>query len=344
MIDIYGTLGPSCNSREVLTEMFRCGMTGIRLNLSHISLRESARQLEVFHTAALHAGVEPLLLVDMQGPELRIGRLPAPLMMCEEENTILFDEEIGEEERLSLRRKGGTAIPVPQVVFHALHRGEEVLLDDGRLLLRITEVSDCIAAAKIMRGGMLSGRKSVKVVGEDIHPPTMTIADRMNIRDAAGFGVTGVMQPFVRNREDLVTVKKTLLENGAGDLQLVAKIENREGMAQLDSLLPACDAVCIARGDLGNDMNLWELPAAQKKIAAACRSAGRYFMVATQMLASMENRAVPTRAEVNDIFNTVAYGASGVMVTGETAVGKYPVDVIRFLSATAKEGEKFRGS
>ena len=112
MIDIYGTLGPSCNSREVLTEMFRCGMTGIRLNLSHISLRESARQLEVFHTAALHAGVEPLLLVDMQGPELRIGRLPAPLMMCEEENTILFDEEIGEEERLSLRRKGGTAIPV----------------------------------------------------------------------------------------------------------------------------------------------------------------------------------------------------------------------------------------
>ena len=342
MIDIYGTLGPSCHSEQVLTEMFLSGMTGIRLNLSHISLRESAHQLEIFHTAASRAGVRPLLLVDMQGPELRIGRLPAPLMMCEDEITVLFDEEIGDDERLSLRRKGGTAIPVPQVVFQVLHKGEEILMDDGRLLLRVTEVSDFLARAQIVRGGMLSGRKSIKVVGADIHPPTMTAADRMNIRDAAQFGVTGIMQPFVRNRGDLVTVKNTLRENGAGDLQLVAKIENREGMAQLDSLLPVCDAVCIARGDLGNDMDLWELPAAQKKIAAACREAGRYFMVATQMLASMENRAVPTRAEVNDIFNTVADGASGVMVTGETAVGQYPVDVIRFLAATAKEGEKYR--
>ena len=343
-LEIYGTLGPSCRETEVLRQMFAAGITGMRLNLSHGTLDDSAPMIDAFHRASALEGVRPSLLIDMQGPELRIGRLPAPLMMCEEENTILFDEEIGEEERLSLRRKGGTAIPVPQVVFHALYRGEEVLLDDGRLLLRITEVSDSLAGAKIMRGGMLSGRKSVKVVGADIHPPTMTIADRMNIRDAAAFGVTGIMQPFVRNREDLVTVKKTLAENGVGNLQLVAKIENREGMAQLDSLLPVCDAVCIARGDLGNDMNLWELPAAQKQIAAACRAAGRYFMVATQMLASMENRAVPTRAEVNDIFNTVADGASGVMVTGETAVGKYPVDVIRFLSATAKEGEKFRGS
>lgn len=343
MIDIYGTLGPSCYSQEVLTEMFRSGMTGIRLNLSHISLRESAHQLEIFHTAAQHAGVKPLLLVDMQGPELRIGRLPAPLMMCEEEYTVLFDEEICEEDRLSLRRKGGTAIPVPQVVFQALQKGEEILMDDGRLLLRITEVTDCRARAKIVRGGMLTGRKSVKVIGAEISPPTMTAADRMNIRDASAYGVTGIMQPFVRSREDLVTVRKTLEESGAEYLQLVAKIENREGMAQLDALLPVCDAVCIARGDLGNDMNLWELPAAQKKIAAACRAAGRYFMVATQMLASMENRAVPTRAEMNDIFNTVADGASGVMVTGETAVGKYPVDVIRFLAAAAQEGEKYRG-
>lgn len=343
MIDIYGTLGPSCQSQEVLTEMFRSGMTGIRLNLSHISLQESARQLETFHTAALHAGVKPLLLVDMQGPELRIGRLPAPLMLGEEEETVLFDEEMGEKERLTLRRKGGTAIPVPQVVIRALQKDREILMDDGRLLLRAAEVSDCLASARIVRGGMLSGRKSIKVIGAHIHPPTMTAADRMNIRDAAAYGVTGVMQPFVRNREDLVTVKKTLDEYGAGNLQLVAKIENREGMAQLDSLLPVCDAVCIARGDLGNDMDLWELPAAQKQIARACQKAGRYFMVATQMLASMENRAVPTRAEVNDIFNTVADGASGVMVTGETAVGKYPVDVIRFLAATAREGEIYRG-
>jgi pyruvate kinase len=150
------------------------------------------------------------------------------------------------------------------------------------------------------------------------------------------------MQPFVRSRADLETVRRALEENGAGHLQLIAKIESRAGMQQLDSLLPVCDAICIARGDLGNDMDLWTLPVAQKEIAAACRSAGRSFMVATQMLSSMEKCAVPTRAEVNDIFNTVADGAAGVMVTGETAVGKYPVEVIRFLARTAAEGEAYR--
>ena len=342
MVDIYGTLGPSCHSQEVLMEMFCSGMTGIRLNLSHISLRESERQLDIFNAAALHAGVEPLLLIDMQGPELRIGRLQAPLMLSEDQTAVLFDEEMGESERLSLRRQGSAAIPIPKVVYDALEVGGEILMDDGRLLFRVAEVSGGRVGARIVRGGMLSGRKSIKVVGVDIHPPTMTAADRMNIRDAAAFGVTGIMQPFVRSREDLIAVQKELEDNGVGSLQLVAKIENRQGMEQLESLLPVCDAVCIARGDLGNDMQLWELPAAQKKIAAACRTSGRYFMVATQMLSSMENRAVPTRAEVNDIFNTVADGASGVMVTGETAVGKYPVDVIRFLAATAREGEKYR--
>ena len=346
MTDIYGTLGPSCASQQVLAEMFRSGMTGIRLNLSHISLCESRAQLEIFHAAAREAGVKPLLLVDMQGPELRIGRLKEPLKLCENERTVLFDEQAGaqagEKEKSSMAGTGGSAIPVPEVVCRALHRGDEILLDDGRLLLRAKEVSDGRAEAQIVRGGMLSGRKSIKVIGVDIHPPTMTADDLMNIRDAAEFGVTGIMQPFVRNRDDLLTVRQAILQNGAENLQLVAKIENREGMAQLESLLPVCDAICIARGDLGNDMPLWQLPAAQKEIAAACRAFGRYFMVATQMLSSMEDRAVPTRAEVNDIFNTVADGASGVMVTGETAVGKYPVDVIRFLAATAEEGEKYR--
>ena len=198
MIDIYGTLGPSCNSQDVLREMFCSGMTGIRLNLSHISLRESERQLDVFFTAALHAGVEPLLLIDMQGPELRIGRLQAPLMLCEGQTAVLFDEEMGEAERLSLRRQGGAAVPIPRVVYETLDVGEEILLDDGRLLLRASEKSSGRVGARIERGGMLSGRKSIKVVGADIHPPTMTAADRMNIRDAARFGVTGIMQPFVR--------------------------------------------------------------------------------------------------------------------------------------------------
>ena len=253
MIDIYGTLGPSCSSQDVLARMFESGMTGIRLNLSHISLRESARQLEIFHAAASQAGVKPLLLVDMQGPELRIGRLREPRMLGENETVAFFDEQMAEDGTLSPEKTDGAAIPVPEVVCRAFQKGNEVLLDDGRLLLKIGEVRPGFAKAQVIRGGMLSGRKSIKVIGVDIHPPTMTRADLMNIRDAAQFGVTGIMQPFVRNRGDLITVQRALAENGASGLQLVAKIENREGMEQLDSVVARAGAFLEdIRGIQGN--------------------------------------------------------------------------------------------
>lgn len=374
MIDVYGTLGPSCASAEVLTQMFLAGMTGVRLNLSHVSLRESEGLLNVLHDAAQRAGVKPLLLVDLQGPELRIGPMGKPAELREDEEVRLCSEEAfslscsGEGAPsspgygtsscsdegapfspgcgTSVCAAGGSGslvdIPVPEAVYRVLEKNTEVLLDDGRLLLRVTKTGEESAFARVVRGGRLTGRKSIKIPGADIRLPAMTKADRQNVRDALGCGVTGIMQPFVRSREDLEEVRGVLAENGAQKLQLVAKIENRAGMDQLAELLPACDAVCIARGDLGNDMDLWQLPAAQKQIAAACRAAGKYFMTATQMLSSMEQSAVPTRAEVNDIFNTVADGASGVMVTGETAVGRYPVEVIRYLAKTAAEGERYR--
>ena len=374
MIDVYGTLGPSCASAEVLTQMFLAGMTGVRLNLSHVSLRESEGLLNVLHEAAQRAGVKPLLLVDLQGPELRIGPMGKPAELREDEEVRLCSEEAfslscsGEGAPsspgygtsscsdegapfspgcgTSVCAAGGSGslvdIPVPEAVYNVLEKNTEVLLDDGRLLLRVTKTGEESAIARVVRGGRLTGRKSIKIPGADIRLPAMTKADRQNVRDALGCGVTGIMQPFVRSREDLEEVRGVLAENGAQKLQLVAKIENRAGMDQLAELLPACDAVCIARGDLGNDMDLWQLPAAQKQIAAACRAAGKYFMTATQMLSSMEQSAVPTRAEVNDIFNTVADGASGVMVTGETAVGRYPVEVIRYLAKTAAEGERYR--
>lgn len=374
MIDVYGTLGPSCASAEVLTQMFLAGMTGVRLNLSHVSLRESEGLLNVLHEAAQRAGVKPLLLVDLQGPELRIGPMGKPAELREDEEVRLCSEEAfslscsGEGAPsspgygtsscsdegapfspgcgTSVCAAGGSGslvdIPVPEAVYNVLEKNTEVLLDDGRLLLRVTKTGEESAFARVVRGGRLTGRKSIKIPGADIRLPAMTKADRQNVRDALGCGVTGIMQPFVRSREDLEEVRGVLAENGAQKLQLVAKIENRAGMDQLAELLPACDAVCIARGDLGNDMDLWQLPAAQKQIAAACRAAGKYFMTATQMLSSMEQSAVPTRAEVNDIFNTVADGASGVMVTGETAVGRYPVEVIRYLAKTAAEGERYR--
>ena len=182
---------------------------------------------------------------------------------------------------------------------------------------------------------------SLQLPGKVLHLPVLTERDVRNIRCAAEFGVTGLLQPFVHSGEELCRLRHTLEENGAGHLKLFAKIETLEGAAHLGDILPQADVIVIARGDLGNDMPLWQLPAVQKDIAAACRAAGKPFIVVTQMLASMERFPVPTRAEVSDIFNAVADGAWGVMVTGETAVGKYPAETIRYLTETAREARRW---
>ena len=236
---------------------------------------------------------------------------------------------------------GGKGIPLPDIAIPALLPGQEVLLDDGKLLLRVTEQTETGAVAEVLRGGVLRGRKSLALPGADLEPPTMTASDVENIRIAASCGVTGVMQPFVRSRRDLETVRQALDENGGANIRLFAKIENQTGLERLPEFLETADEIVIARGDLGNAMPLWELPAAQKRIEAQCRKAGKPFMVVTQMLASMEQNPVPTRAEVSDIFNAVADGAAAVMVTGETAVGKWPVEVIRYLSNTVQAAERF---
>lgn len=320
MPDIYGTLGPSCADADVLEKMILNGMTGVRLNLSHVTLRSAAPQIEALREAERRCGKTVKLLIDMQGPELRIGRMPEPVVLTEGETVQLIDGPI----------------PLPETVFSFLGEGQEILLDDGKLLLR----ADSGNRAEILRGGTLSGRKSVALPGADICPPTMTEADIINIRDANAFGVTGVMQPFVRSASDLNAVRKALSENGGEEIRLFAKIENLDGVEHFDELIPECDEIVIARGDLGNAVPLWELPALQKHIAAKCREAGKPFMVVTQMLASMEHSPVPTRAEVSDIYNAVLDGASSVMVTGETAVGDYPAEVIKYLSNTAREAEK----
>ena len=318
-MEIYGTLGPACGSADTLEAMFRAGMTGMRLNLSHTGLAASAPLLDAFHEAAKRAGAEPKLLIDMQGPELRVGALAAPLAL-EEGSIVKLD-----------------SIPLPSPVPPLLKPGQQLLLDDGKLLLEVLDGS----AARVLRGGMLQSRKSLALPGLTVRLPALTEADKANLLAAARFGVTAVMQPFVRGREDLEAVRAALYDAGCGHVKLLAKIENLAGLEKLPELLPAADEIVIARGDLGNAMPLWNLPTAQKTIAARCRAAGKPFMVVTQMLASMETRPVPTRAEVSDIFNAVLDGASSVMVTGETAAGRYPVEVIKYLANTARAAEAY---
>lgn len=316
MMEIYGTLGPACANAAVLEQMFRCGMTGLRLNLSHTSLEESAPLLEQMRLAAERCGIRPQLLIDLQGPELRVGKQGLPLLL-------------EEGARLPLRH-----LALPEHLYAALQPETELLLDDGRLCVRVLPAGEGL----VLRGGTLAPGKSVAVPGLCAALPALTAADRKNLSLASAFGVTGVMQSFVRSREDVEEVRTALCGTG---LRHFAKLENRAGLDSLEQWIRLPDVLVIARGDLGNAVPLWELPGVQKRVAARARQAGKPFLVVTQMLASMERTAVPTRAEVSDIFNAVLDGASALMLTGETAAGRYPAEAMDYFCRTIRAAEAF---
>lgn len=343
-IQIYGTFGPSCKSEEVLEEMIKAGMTGMRLNLSHTTLEKSKEYIENYRRVAERKKVIPQILIDMQGPELRIGEMQDITLNQGELICLVSDEKL-------VGSKGSVrnidefpiekAVPIPMAVMQAISPEKEVLLDDGKIRVRIMEAAERYAKAEVLVGGILKSHKSIKIVDVNVDMPVLTEHDIHNIRMAKEYGVTALMQPFVFSGEDLRKVREVLKEEQAEHLQIFAKIENKIGVENLDTILPEADLIVIARGDLGNDMPLWELPAIQKKIENICKKYGKPYMVVTQMLASMEQNPIPTRAEVSDIFHAVYHGAEAVMVTGETAVGKYPVEAIRYLSNTAKEAVRY---
>ncbi|MBQ8518188.1 MAG: pyruvate kinase [Agathobacter sp.] len=335
---IFGTFGPACASEEKLVKMIEVGMTGMRLNLSHTMLSASENYIRNYQSAAAEAGVTPQILIDMQGPELRIGKLENPVELSEGEKVLLGAADVSENT---------AKIPVPEEVMEVIQTGDEILLDDGKLLVQVEEAvhlpEEKMVVVRVQRGGILHSHKSVKIVGKNIKLPPLTEHDIENIKVAKAYGVTALMQPFVLSGEDLRYVRHVLKEHGAEDVQIFAKIENRLGVENLENILPEADVIIIARGDLGNDMPLWELPKVQKEIEAVCKKAKKPYIVVTQMLASMERNPVPTRAEVSDIFHAVYHGAWGVMLTGETAVGNYPVEAVQYLANTAKETEKYIG-
>lgn len=318
-MEIYGTFGPACTSLPILTEMFRSGMCGLRLNLSHRSLEESRDWLELAQKAAGACGRTSQILMDLQGPELRVGREGLPL-------------ELPEGEILPLG-----ALQLPPVLLEQLQPGQELLLDDGKLQAIVGEGETC----RVVRGGTLLPRKSVAAPGVIVQMPALTEDDHRNLRLAPCMGVTGVMQSFVRGREDLLALRAALQQYGGEHIRIFAKVENRQGLETLLDWIDLADCIVIARGDLGNAVPLWQLPAIQKGIAALCIARGKPFLVVTQLLASMEERAVPTRAEVSDIFNAVLDGAWALMLTGETAAGRYPAEAMAYLCNTVVEAMRF---
>ncbi len=322
-MEYYATLGDPCAKRDVLDGLFRAGMTGIRVNLSHTSLNKCSPLLEqLYWPAARRAGREDAhLILDLQGPELRVGELPRPILLRAGDEILLGD--------------GG--IPVPQSILHTARRGGQISIDDGALLLEVRRSCSNLLLCRVIQGGPLLSRKSLSILGTDVDTPTLTPADLDNLRQAGRYGVTHILQPFVRGRQDIRILRQSLDSLGLEQVRIMAKIEEHQGLERLDEIISEADQICIARGDLGNSMPLWKLPAIQKDISSRCRAAGRDFCLVTQLLWSMEQRPVPTRAEVCDIYNGVLDGATSLMLTGETAAGKWPVQAMEYLTRTARE-------
>ena len=234
-------------------------------------------------------------------------------------------------------------IPCPDILFSYFDEGQEVKLNDGKIVLELSApLEEDIFCAKVKKGGELTSRKSIAIKDVTVPLPVLTETDKQNLKLLRKYHVTGVMLPFVRNADDLITLRKELCADGMDYIRIFAKIESLEGVENLPSLLPFCDEIVIARGDLGNAIPLPKLPAIQKRIAMTCLRAKKPFMVVTQMLASMEQNPVPTRAEVTDIFQAVLDGASSLMLTGETAVGAYPEEAIKILAQTSEEALRFK--
>ena len=317
----YATLGPSCCDTAALAALLRRGITGFRLNLSHTPLAARTDWIDALHAAERKTDLRAQLMIDLRGPEVRIGDMPVPLSLAEGAAATL-----------------GADIPVDGDVLDALRPGMTVLLDDGAMALTVVDGGVC----RVTRGGTLTGHKSLTLEGVDLRRPALCEADLADLSQAAALGVNAVMQPFVRSAGDLRVVRQTMAENGLADAELFAKVENQPGLDALPDWLALCDVVTIARGDLGSSLPLERLPAAQKRIAALCRSRGKPFLVVTQLLHSMIDHPSPTRAEVLDIYNAVLDGADCLMLTGETAQGRYPLESADWLIRVAQEAEKAR--
>lgn len=317
----YATLGPACCEPSMLRALLRRGITGFRLNLSHTPLAARRDWIAALHDAERQTGLSASLMIDLRGPEVRIGALPAPLPLAEGDTVTL-----------------GADIPVEADVLAALRPGMTVLLDDGAMALTVLDGGVC----RVTRGGVLTGHKSLTLEGADLHRPALCEADLADLAQAAALGVDAVMQPFVRSADDLRAVRRAMAERGLAGAELFAKVENQPGLDALPDWMDLCGVVTIARGDLGSSLPLEQLPAAQKHIAALCRSRGKPFLVVTQLLHSMLDHPTPTRAEVLDIYNAVLDGADCLMLTGETAQGRYPLEAADWLLRVAREAEKAR--
>ncbi len=325
------TIGPACDAQETIEEMIRVGMNVARLNLSHGSFSEHAERIRRVRAAAGRLGAFTAILVDTKGSEIRTG----PISVGEASLVV------GEHFKLYYKPRTGYASGVSVSnanLGDAARSGDSVLLDDGAIELRVKRVGRKSVRCTIIRGGVLRDNKGVNLPGSELPFSAEDRLTREELAFAVEHEVDYIAASFVRGEEDILAIRGILEDMGA-KIPIIAKIENRAAVANLDGIVNAADGTMVARGDLGVEFPLAEVPAIQKIIIRTTVTNGKPVITATQMLDSMERNPRPTRAEVSDVANAILDGSSAVMLSGETAIGKYPVESVRTMSALAIRAE-----
>ena len=328
---IVATVGPATADRGVLRQLVDAGVNVLRINFSHGELAMHGDEIALARLVAEESGRVVAVLQDLQGPKIRIGTLAKPAIELRE----------GRRFRLTNQRISGTANAVT-VSYSRLAKdvtpGDSILLDDGALELRVEAIAGDDVQCVVVRGGTLRPHKGVNLPGVAIRAPALTEKDRKDLRFGLAQGVDMVALSFVRHPKDADAARRIMSQSGR-NVPLLAKIERPEALAHLDGILRAFDGVMVARGDLGVELSPEKVPTAQKEIIACANRMGKPVITATQMLESMTRSPQPTRAEASDVANAVLDGTDAVMLSGETAVGEYPVQTVQAMDRIVREAE-----
>ena len=328
-VKIIATLGPASQDVETITKLFQAGVDVFRINMSHGSHDALRERVQMIRTIEKTEGRPIGILVDLQGPKLRVGEFASGSVMLEKGQTFVLDSQRtpGDATRVYL--------PHPEIL-QALGPGHTVLIDDGKISLHVVEATPERATCMVDVAGVISNRKGVSLPDTDIPVSAMTEKDRSDLEAALNIGVDWIAVSFVQRPEDIADVKKT----ARGRALVLAKIEKPQAIARLDEIIEISDALMVARGDLGVEMPVEKVPGLQKRITRTSRRHGKPVVVATQMLESMITAPVPTRAEVSDVATAVFEGADAVMLSAESAAGKFPVESVRMMNRIAEEVER----
>jgi pyruvate kinase len=322
---IVATIGPASSSPEMVAALIEAGMDGARLNMSHGTRDDHAARARLIREAEEAAGRPIALIADLQGPKLRVGDLERPIRLVRDAELVVAGEDVAR----------GDDLPVaPAVIGSVLRPGSDVLIDDGRVRLLVEEVDGGRATCRVVVGGEVSSHKGVNLPGVTLPVPSLTQKDFEDLDWAIEAGVDYVALSFVRSADDVRELKRYLQEHGS-PAWVIAKIEKAEAIDALEEILAETDAVMVARGDLGVEIGAAEVPLLQKRIILRALARGTPVITATQMLETMIQSPEPTRAEASDVANAVLDGTSAVMLSGETAVGEYPLEAVRVMAHIA---------